>query len=288
MNVIEYVKDLKIAAPCYVSNMPAELYHAHDSVSNSGLKLVNRSPAHFKYQKERESTRSMVVGSALHMACLEPDLFYQTYTLLRKADDRRSTEYKEAVKLHREELVLVASECERVEGIMKSLHSNANIKHYLDIDGWCELSGFVEDPETGIVCRHRFDKLTRSGIGIDLKTTTDARNDAFSRSIMSFGYHVQDAFYNAQYNWINGVHLADFIFIAIESESPYASKIYRIDSDSIDAGEFVYREALNKYAYCKQMNEWPAYDDEIEGIGIPYWAFKQHENSIIESFTFTD
>lgn len=288
MNVIEYQKDEPIIAPCYVSNMPADIYHAHDSVSNSGLKLVNRSPAHFKYPKERESTRSMVVGSALHMACLEPDLFYKTYTLLRKADDRRAPEYKEAVKLNGEEFVLVASECERVEGIMNSLHSNAKIKQYLNMTGWCELSGFVADPETGIVCRHRFDKLTKSGIAIDLKTTTDARSDAFSRSIMSFGYHVQDAFYSDQYHWVTGDHLEDFIFIAIESESPYASKIYRIDPESLEVGESAYREALNKYAYCKQMNEWPAYDDEIEEISIPYWAMKQHENNLIESFTFTE
>lgn len=289
MMPVEYQANMSIAAPSYINNMPAEVYHSHsESVSNSQLKLVSRSPAHFRYPKERESTRSMVIGSALHMACLEPDIFYQTYTLLRKSEDRRCAKYKEAVKVHGEEFVLIGTECERIEGIMNSLHNNHRISELLILnDGWCELSGFSTDPETGVMCRHRFDKLTKSGIAIDLKTTTDARNDAFSRSIMTYGYNIQAAFYGDQYEWITGNRLEDFLFIAIESESPYASKIYRIDVDSIEFGERAYREAMNTYSYCKDMDQWPAYEDEIEEIGVPYWALKQYENDVIESMTFT-
>ena len=269
--------------------MPSEIYHSHDSVSNSGLKLVNRSPAHFKYQKEHESTRSMVIGSALHMACLEPHLFYKTYVLLRNAKDRTSSEYKEAKKENGEELVLVSGEIERVEGIMNSLYKNTAIRKILELPGYNELSGFSIDPDTGVTCRHRFDKLTHCGIAVDLKTTIDARPDAFSRSIFAYGYNIQNAFYADQYNWITGDFLQDFVFIAIESESPYAAKLYRLDEDSLLIGKDAYKKALDAYAYCLEMNEWPAYEDqEIEEIGIPSWAIKKHENELIESFQFTE
>jgi len=288
--IFDYQKDLTISAPCYVANMPAEEYHAHaGSISNSQLKLVSRSPAHFKFPPEKAETRNKVLGSALHMACLEPDLFYKTYTLLRNAKDRTSSEYKEAKKEHGEELVLVSSECAKVEGIMNALYKNHTIRSILELQGHNELSGFSTDPESGVTCRHRFDKLTNCGIAADLKTTVDARPDAFSRSIFAYGYNIQNAFYADQYNWITGDFLQDFVFIAVESESPFAPKLYRIDEDSILIGRDVYRKALDSYAYCLEMDEWPDYDNhEIEEIGIPQWAIKKHENDLIESFQFTE
>ena len=290
MNLVDYNKDLVIHAPCYVANMPNDEYQAHKgSVSNSQLKMVARSPAHFKSPPERTETRNKVLGSALHMACLEPAIFYKTYVLLRNAKDRTTSEYKEAKKEHGEELVLVSSECAKVEGIMDSLYKNPAIRSLLELPGYNELSGFSIDPESGVMCRHRFDKLTNSGVAIDIKTTIDARHDVFSKSIFAYGYHIQNAFYSDQFNWITGDFLQDFIFIAIESESPYAAKLYRVDEDSLLIGKDAYRKALDAYAYCLSMDEWPAYEDqEIEEIGIPSWAIKKHENELIESFQFTE
>lgn len=288
MNIIQYQPGVEIIPPCYIKDLPSDIYHTHDSVSNSGLKLINRSPAHFKYPPERQETRNKVLGSALHMACLEPDLFYKTFTLLRNAKDRTTSEYKEAKKIYGEEFVLVSTECEKVEGIMNSLYSNPVAKNLLELQGNCELSGFATDPETGIVCRHRFDKLTNNGIAIDLKTTTDARHDAFSRSIFTYGYHVQSAFYSDQYEWITGERLQDFIFITVESESPYAIKVYRICDESIELGEHTYRENLNTYAYCRDVSQWPAYDSEIEEISVPKWALNRFEESLIDNMKFTE
>ena len=280
----QYTPGMQIIEPCYVSDMPADVYHAHDSISNTGLKLMMRSPAHYKYQERKESTRAMVLGSALHMACLEPDIFYDTYTLLRSSDNRMTSEYKEAKKEYGEEFVLVKPEIEKIEGMAKSLSASA-ITEYIDND-YCEkeLSGFAIDPGTGLMCRHRFDAII-DGIAIDLKTTTDARKPAFSKKILDFGYHIQAAFYAEQYKWITGDDIEKFIFAAIETSAPYAVKIYELDQESIEAGRKKYRQALNEYAQCKASNIWPAYDQEIETIGIPQWAL---EKDAIDDFIFTD
>lgn len=287
MKPIEYQDGMQINAPSYISSMPADIYHEHDSISNSGLKLINRSPAHFKYPPERAETRNKVLGSALHMACLEPNIFYQTYTLLRNAKDRTTSEYKEAKKLHGEEFVLVSSECAKVEGIMNSLYRDTGIRNILEQPGANELSGFAIDPETGVICRHRFDKLTTQAVAIDLKTTVDARNHAFSRSIFSYGYHIQNAFYHDQYQWITGQDLEEFFFVAIESESPFACKLYCVDMDSFELGRDTYRNSLNTYAYCKKHDDWPAYDSTAEEISVPRWAINEYEESLIEAMTFT-
>jgi len=284
----EYTKDMPIIAPCYIRNMPASVYHAQDCASNSNLRLVSRSPAHYKYPPIREATRAMVIGSALHCAVLEPDLFYLEYALLRSAEDRRCKEYKDAVALVGDEHVLVRSEVEKVEGIMNSINSNKAIADLLSHFGAAELSGFSTDPQTGQLCKHRFDKLLACGIGIDLKTTTDSRPDAFSRSIMAYNYHVQHAFYMDQYEWITDEKLQDFVFIVVESESPYAAKLYRIDDESTDIGRAQYRDALDQYAACRKTNTWPAYQyNEIEEIGLPQWVINKHDQQQIEAFQFT-
>lgn len=282
-----YQKGMKITEPCYVSDMPADIYHAHDSISNTGLKLMMRSPAHYKYQEQKESTRAMVLGSALHMACLEPDIFYDTYRLLRSSENRVTSEYKEAKKEFGEEFVLVKPEIERIEGMAKSLRGSKILNYWLYDNDYShkELSGFAIDPETGLMCRHRFDAIIIGDVAIDLKTTTDARKPAFEKKILDFGYHIQAAFYADQYNWITGEKIEKFIFAAIETSAPYAVKVYELEQDSMDAGRKKYRQALNEYAQCKASDTWPSYDQEIETIGIPPWAL---EKDAIDDFIFTD
>lgn len=282
----QYKPGNKIVAPCYVTDMPSDIYHAHDSISNSGLKLISRSPAHYKYQREREPTRNLVIGSALHMAVLEPDLFSQTY-FNSAAEDRRSKGYKDLAEKYGGEYVLTADEYKRIEDITRSLW--AKYSDLLSLPGHNEISGFSKDPETGVICRHRFDKLTNGGIGIDLKTTIDARPEAFSKSIFAYGYHMQAAFYADQYEWINDEQLTDFIFLVVESSAPYACKSYRINQESIDIGRDIYRKCLNEYAKCRESGIWPAYENnEIEEISIPNWAIMQHDKQLIESFVFMD
>lgn len=285
--MIDYKEGMPITAPCYITDMPAEVYHAHpESISNSGLRLVSRSPAHYRYAPKLESTRAMVIGSALHMAVLEPDLFLGKY-VDSKCEDRRSKYYKDLAERYGGEYVLTIEETKHVVGIRDSLWSKFG--ELLSLPGHTELSGFSTDPETGVMCRHRFDKLTNCGIAIDLKTSVDARPEAFSRSIYNYGYHMQNAFYADQYEWITGEQITDFIFLVVESEAPYACKMYRLNQESIEVGRYMYRQALNEYASCKGTGVWPAYyGDEIEEIGIPHWAINQHEQKQIESFVFME
>lgn len=283
----QYNASEPITAPGYIAGMPAEIYHAHDSISNSGLKLIGRSPAHFKYGAEREATRAMVVGSALHMAILEPNLYRDTYVRLHGAENRVCAEYKEAKKEFGEDRVLVKSECEKIEGIAASLFKS--FPSELSVPGATELSGFSTDPETGVICRHRFDKLMQNNVAIDIKTTIDARPDAFSSSIQSYGYHMQAAFYSDQFEWITGEKLNGFLFLAVEASAPYACKMYRLDHESMEIGRAIYRKYLKKYAECRNANEWPAYgNNKIDEIGIPAWAVNQFEKQRVDDFIFME
>lgn len=289
MKVEKYSSAEALCINGYVSGVPNEVYHSLNSkISNSGLKHMARSPAHYiaYLNEEKKQTRNLVLGKALHCAVFEPDIFYEEFKLLRSAPDRVCSEYKTAKKEFGEEFVLVAPEIEKIEGITKSIYANKKASELLNIDGHCELSGFSKDPETGVLCKHRFDKLLNDGRAIDLKSTIDARYYPFSKSILTYGYHQQQAFYSDQHEWITGNKLDDFLFITVESSAPYSCIVYRIDDESLEIGRRKYRESLNKYAECLNKDEWPGYDsDEIESIGIPEWAVNQE---LIDQMEFDD
>ena len=66
----------EIKFPCKMV-MTNEAYHESSAIGSSDLKLILKSPAHYKYEKENPSdpTPAMQFGTACHQALLEPKLF---------------------------------------------------------------------------------------------------------------------------------------------------------------------------------------------------------------------
>ena len=70
IEVIEYKEGMEIKPPMFIANMPDDVYHAWpDSISKSGLDLVHRSPAHYKYRGAKDQPRHGIwKGVALRRA----------------------------------------------------------------------------------------------------------------------------------------------------------------------------------------------------------------------------
>lgn len=258
------------AAGCLVLGMPNDAYHAYAGISKSGLDLVSRSPAHYAYRAAHEPSRAMVIGSATHAAIFEPEVFAKQYMLLKDVTDRRSSAYKEAVKVYGEENVLTGKEADAVAGMQAALQLNPNAQALLAADGWSEIAVFATDPVTGVLVKCKFDKLLKDLRSVDLKTTQDLRE--FAKSVANYRYHVQQAFYSDVFEWATGLQLNGFDFLAVEKDAPNASRIFVIDTPSVDYGRKLYREALNTYAECLANNEWPMPDGGTEYITLPAWA----------------
>lgn len=262
---------------CFVTGMPNEDYHAYEGISKSGLDLIARSPAHYKYARRKEPSRAMVLGSAIHAAILEPELFASQYVMLEDAADRRCAEYRRAIKETPEEFVLVASEAELVLGMSEQAMLNDDLSSALSSEHYTELSAFVECPETGVLLRARFDLITADGLSIDLKKTRDARPEQFSKSVNEYRYHVQDALYSYVYELITGKPIKGFKFAAVEEQAPHTFKVYELDEFSKMAGNFFFKRDLDIYAQCVKSGVWPHF--ETEGVlTLPAWAAKQFED----------
>lgn len=262
----------------FYEDMPNESYHKSEGVSKSGLDLIDRSPAHYKWPKKRTSTRNMEVGTAIHAAILEPERFDKEY-VISEGDKRNTKEYKELVKVNPlgSEFTLSKPEADNVLGMRESVHGNVEAMQFLSATGKAELSAFATDPETGIILRARYDWITDSGIVVDVKKTQDLRK--FGRSVSDYRYHVQEAVYRHVYKLITGDDLQAFYFLAVEEESPHSNKMFLLDDLSLEIGEHYFRQNLRRYAECKNSGVWP--HAELDSfIGVPNWEVNKYEESL--------
>jgi len=277
MRIIDYSEFTPelAASGVAVLNMPNEAYHAFGGISKTGLDLIDRSPAHYACRGPFKQTRPMVVGSAIHCAVLEPDLFFKQYVLLGDSIDRKSPIYKKAVAEHGDGNVLVASEVRQVIGMYEGIQADKKAMKRINQPGWCEISLFATDPETGVLVKCRFDKLTESGLGIDLKSTKDSSYSEFQKTIANYRYHVQEAWYRYVFRLVSGQNLSGYLFLAVESEMPHCCKIWELDTESQLQGDREAMKNLETYAECVRSGKWPAPDSELELITLPAWAIDE-------------
>ena len=264
----------------FVLDMPNEAYHAYEGISKSGLDVLDRSPAHLMYGAKREPSRAMAIGTAIHTAILEPKKFLTDYLLLKDVKARTASEYKQAIKVHHPDNVLIASEAANVAGMQESVYAQPQAAYALNLPGYRELSAFVEDPETGVLMRCRFDLITESGHSIDLKKTRDSRPEEFAKSVYNYRYHVQDAMYSHIFELITGQPLNSFEFLAVEEQPPHCAMMFKLTEESKQIGFSEYRRNLETYSECLNSNEWPGYEETTEELSLPSWAISRYEDEL--------
>lgn len=251
-----------------IFDMPAHDYHSLPRASKSGLDKIARSPAHYKCKDFKEPSKAMRIGTALHSLVLEGVAPMVMPDFSGKGSVAQRDEWKQA---HAGSLIVSEDEAVDVHAMAASiaLHPIAG-PAFRRFDGRAEVSALWTCPETGIECKSRFDWLLPSAI-VDLKTTADASQDAFARSVASYRYHVQDAFYS-QAAALNGLPVEHFLFVTVETAPPYAVAIYQLDDEARDIGRRLYLRDLRRLKECRERNEWPAYPADIQTLSLPKWA----------------
>jgi len=281
-----------------IPGLSNEQYHAAPGVSNSGLGLVERSPAHYyaKYldpnREPEEPTPAMRAGTALHTAILEPDTFAVRYVVVPQDAPRRPSvtqlnaknpsadtvfainwwAHFDAENAGRE--IITADEYERFMRCAAAVHAHPTIA-YLIGKGVAEQSVFAVDPETGVIVKTRPDYLAKvdsATVYLDFKSTDDARPDAFARSCHNYGYNRQVALGEDALEW-SGVGRPDATFlIPFERDNPHGVMVYEPDADFRAIGRARYRRPLNTYAECLATNRWPCYPETVTPLSLPKWA----------------
>lgn len=252
-------------------------YFDYPAVSQSQLRDFARSPLHYYARHVAktatvEETPAMAFGSAFHAAILEPDEWARYAVADWDARTKAGKEARDAA-LASGAKILSRESYDTIEAMREAIAAHPEASAILGARTHTEEPIGWEDPLTGIRCKAKPDAVceVRGRVAIvDLKTTTDADEDSFSRSIYNFGYHVQAAMYLRGWREAKGVTANDFEFIAIEKAAPYAIGVYELDEAAIANGTARVVSLLHRLKICRETNSWPGYG--IKTIGLPKWA----------------
>lgn len=262
-------------------SMSIDDYHASAGISNSGLSDFARSPAHYyalhldPARPTPEEKPGQLEGTLAHCALLEPATFAERFamgpdvsraTKLWKTFEESVPAGQVAIKRAQHDAAFAMAGAARRDPAIASLLAK----------GQPEVSAYWVDELTGELCRCRPDWVhpisERRVILADVKTCSDAAPAEFARQIARKGYHRQAAFYSDGYARAAGVEVIGFVFIAIETEWPFACSAVMLDDESLARGRELNRELLARYAQCRETNTWPGYAPGISLVSLPAWA----------------
>lgn len=253
-------------------DVPASVYHSWDLCSLHRLRDLARSPAHCRWSIDNpSSTPAMVLGSAVHDRVLLPRAFDSLWAVSSLAT-RRSKAWDEFVAENVTKGVLTAPEGEQVEAMARAVHEHPIAARLLADSEAKEVS--VVAPLYDIVSKGRVDAVnSRLSVLVDLKTTTDASEEAFTRAIFRYGYHQQAAMYLGLLAALQGEFSSfAFIVVALEKEPPYGVNVFRLADDAVDQGRSELQPLFEKYKECVKSGVWCGYDLGVKDIGLPRWA----------------
>jgi exodeoxyribonuclease VIII len=277
------------------------------------------SPAHFQvYLKDpTRMTKPLLMGRLAHGAILRPDdpldsIAIQPAERPAVAGDSAVKQKKvgigEMIPWHNGSkackewnaaqeaagnVVLSEKEYESLVGIVKSVSAHPAAARALK-DGQGEVSVFkqfwrnFQDPDGKerqrmILRKARMDWVTPGNAIVDIKTTTDARPDSFSRAIYDLQYYVQAAYYLDIWNDAHdeAEHKTCFVFVAVEKKPPYAVNVFEVHPNALAAGREQYTRDLNILMTCEETDSWPAYGDDIKGLDLPQYVYRKEAGAFL-------
>lgn len=254
-------------------------YHSTPAISVSGIKVFLRSPSHYQeyLNGDRIETKAFQMGTGLHAAVLEPDLFKFRY-VRGPSCKRGSKDWSLFASRHIGREIMNPGEFDEIAGMSKAIRNHSLAGRLLSLDnGVTEESIFWIDPATGVLCRVRPDlrRLTwrdhRTGKTIvtlvDVKTTDDARPGPFKSTVKKYGYDIQAPFYMDGVATAHEADIYEFVFVAVEKKPPYGVVVHTLDDEMVWEGREKYRKALEKYAECEASQYWPGYEEKVNVIG---------------------
>ena len=257
-----------------------EEYTSWPAERSSVLTKVAKSPRHAyaAMMDPGEPTPAMELGTALHMAILEPKRFEAEYAVPPKVD-RRTREGKATwnafIEEHADKTHLSHDKYQACLAARHAVWREPWAEALLAGQGYNELSALWVDPESKLTCKLRADRLAGdfegSPVILDIKSCTDASKDAFARSIARYDYHVQSALYRDGFKALRD-HYRRPMWLAVETYSPYCAALYEPSDEMLEEGQRRYRAALLTIRECRDSGVWPGYDSGVRMLDLPAWA----------------
>jgi len=230
-------------------------YHEAGGVSSSDIRDI-RDDIDFYLTGEKEEIVKdhLTLGQAFHDYYMRPNYFDEHYVVY-PGKVRRGKKWEEFKENYSDMTILTS----KMFGTIAQMRDNAGQCEVQD-DIWIhernpifEVSAWVRDPHTGIMCKVRPDVyLPASKRVIDIKTASNPQwegdgkyQKGFLFSIRKYGYYIQQAFYMDMLNYA-GIPCERFGFYVFGTTPPHDVEYYELTNAFIKQGQEEYKEQLRR------------------------------------------
>ncbi len=263
-----------------IRTMPEAKYHATRALSASGAWQIDSECAAIYWHTSPfnpdaappENGKALDIGTAAHLAILEPDRFKER-TVIINADNWRT----KAAQMARDDAYaagltpLLPADIVSMSDIRHALLGNSYVADLLD-GAETEVSYFWT-AGNGVACKARADIVTRDGAVIaDLKASISAHPDFFQRRAYGAGHFLRAPWYLDGWEAATGSRAKDYWFVNVGTKPPHLVTIARLDERAIEWGRMAVRRSLDIFKRCLDDGSWPGYAPEPITVGLPTWG----------------
>ena len=265
-------------------------YLSWDACSHSKLENIRRSEAYCKYRMDtpRVETDAMKLGTAFHVAILEPANFTQSY-ILRPEGNAAKLEKNGGCKEAYDEAkatgkVLLKGEeftgCIEVADLIAQHSEFGPVLTAALAAGTTELSCVADVDHVRV--KVRFDCYDEStGTVLDIKKTVDATTPGFPREISKYGHHRQAALYQAVLKALN-LPVGPWWWAAIQSTPPWEMNPLQCSEEALNLGHAQNEVLIRRYIHAVTNGSWPGFENNIKSVGVAPWETDDEDDFELE------
>jgi len=249
-------------------NVPPEIYHGWPAYGSSDLKAMREGPpamVPFRRSQASNATGAMALGTACHMAVLEPARFETTYVFKPEDMSFATKEGKAWKALHAEREILTHLQAESARGIVAAFQSKAEAVRSLR-GAEIEVSVLWQDP-CGVMLKGRPDWI-KDGITYDLKISRFAQERSIPFRAWADGWMHQAAHYRTGLELL-GEKIAACRLVVVNPKPPHSVYLIELKRNDLDYLALENAAAVRRIADCERTGVWPGTPDEWESIDLP-------------------
>ena len=258
-DMLEDLPHKKIGDAYYFPNMSNSFYHNGPGISSSHIRRFSQSQLH-ALEEVIEQTPAMNFGSAAHSLIVEGEgAFFSDVVTITGSPYTNTNKALKKESLDKGLTVINEKDKDTIYSMQNSLVTEA--RAYLNPDK--EYPSSFDSPyevsifwyEQDLLCKTRadvvlnpFDKPHGENaiVLVDYKTTADCSVRGFTNSVRRYSYDLQAAWYKRGFERA-GFQVHDFVFVAQEKKTPYASKVFKMNHTDMEVGWNFLNDYLEEY-----------------------------------------
>ena len=258
-DMLENFEHVIIGDVAYFPNLDNNTYHNGPGISSSNIRRFSQSQLH-ALEEVIEQTPALNFGSAAHSLVVEGEgAFFSDVVTITGSPYTNTNKALKQESLAKGLSVISEKERDTIYSMKNSLITEA--RAYLNPEN--EYPSAFDSPyevtlywyEQGLLCKTRADVIINpfdkphgenAIVLVDYKTTSDCSVRGFTNSVRRFSYDLQAAWYKRGFERA-GFQVHDFVFVAQEKKTPYASKVFKMNHTDMEIGWNFLSDYLESY-----------------------------------------